>query len=1045
MIPLRVALKGFMTYREEQTLDFSQSSLWILAGPNGAGKSAIFDAITFALYGQHRGGAQHARDLINHHCDALAVEFDFQIDGQVYRVRRTVPRRGQPTRLVCRLDASNGANDAHTYPIPETESEGGFKQWIDQTIGLDYEAFTSSILLLQGQSDKLLMASPSDRYAILTRLIDLAPYQALYRQADEERRRLDGQVRGLRASLNRLPEISDADLAAARAAHDEAEVEYQVAQQRVENLSVTLEQARQYARLCTELAQRQAELDAAHVLLSRAETIAQGYSRWQELDRVLPSLHQLVRERTRLAEQIGHKQRLERDLTQRDSEKQQAEQALRESRDEVAALEKEREGLQGEADDVTARLADLASQVARLDEVAQVESDLAPIAAQLAELPADIESQVRRLDARDAYLAELERTLPWLEQWSASRAAWHEARRARAEAVAERERLTIEEESLTEQRTAAVGQVDAARVEVERLRLAVKYAEDRYAEAVERCERFAHVSELGKCEWCGQDLIDAHIESERERLDQQQSKAQAALVARQHDEAQASEILDGHLEKLVELDTTGAALAQSLHEVKHRSEMAAGEIGTQVRQMQVARGYLPPAYQARVPSNLEAAGDEEGTIGYPTQADLESLRTEAAQHSATTNQLTKLRGQLDQHHRLMGQHASLVQRLTQLQAALPTGDPAMIYAEHRLAGQRQAELRERLRTLQQAVQAARATAEQARRAAEAAALQYHACDTQLAHAEATRAEMQRGLDGLVDQLPAPWRTDASSIASSYIEQLEQEAQALADYPQQFQSLEVARLSLSRLESDVAQLGVQLVATPTEARRPVAVVVQALEQARDSQRCADDHRRNAQATWVRLDQQRTQRDGATQQLRETEQHLRRHTLLANLLGPRDLQLHLLRQAERTIVDLANDTLNGLSRGTMRLELRTDDETQSDRALDLVVINSATGLRPTAVSLASGSQRFRIAVSLALAVGRYAGQEARRIESVIIDEGFGSLDKYGRDDMVRELDELQGRLARIILVSHQDEFANAFSNGYSIELVDGASQVHPREPW
>ena len=49
MIPQRVYMKGFMSYRDETTLSFRGSSLWVLAGRNGAGKSAVFDAMTFAL------------------------------------------------------------------------------------------------------------------------------------------------------------------------------------------------------------------------------------------------------------------------------------------------------------------------------------------------------------------------------------------------------------------------------------------------------------------------------------------------------------------------------------------------------------------------------------------------------------------------------------------------------------------------------------------------------------------------------------------------------------------------------------------------------------------------------------------------------------------------------------------------------------------------------------------------------------------------------------------------------------------------------------
>lgn len=74
--------------------------------------------------------------------------------------------------------------------------------------------------------------------------------------------------------------------------------------------------------------------------------------------------------------------------------------------------------------------------------------------------------------------------------------------------------------------------------------------------------------------------------------------------------------------------------------------------------------------------------------------------------------------------------------------------------------------------------------------------------------------------------------------------------------------------------------------------------------------------------------------------------------------------------------------------------------------------------------------------------FASQEAKRVESAIIDEGFGGLDKEGRNQMIDELHELKHELNRIILVSHQEEFASAFrDNGYEIRLDNGTSSVIP----
>ena len=65
MIPHRIRLSGFLSYKGEQDIRFDGAPVWMLAGTNGSGKSSIFDAVTYALFGHHRGGSQNAGELIN--------------------------------------------------------------------------------------------------------------------------------------------------------------------------------------------------------------------------------------------------------------------------------------------------------------------------------------------------------------------------------------------------------------------------------------------------------------------------------------------------------------------------------------------------------------------------------------------------------------------------------------------------------------------------------------------------------------------------------------------------------------------------------------------------------------------------------------------------------------------------------------------------------------------------------------------------------------------------------------------------------------------
>jgi DNA repair protein SbcC/Rad50 len=190
----------------------------------------------------------------------------------------------------------------------------------------------------------------------------------------------------------------------------------------------------------------------------------------------------------------------------------------------------------------------------------------------------------------------------------------------------------------------------------------------------------------------------------------------------------------------------------------------------------------------------------------------------------------------------------------------------------------------------------------------------------------------------------------------------------------------------------------------------------------------------------LDRRREDRERLHSQKLALDKDLAQAKILAELLGRDRLQRHLVRTAEKQIVDYANGILDRLSNGQLFLRLCGGEEgVGADRALELEAYNRTTGGTPINVNFLSGSQRFRVAVSLALGIGQYASRQHRPIESVIIDEGFGCLDRNGRQVMIQELQNLRGHLKCILLVSHQDEFADAFADGYRFELVDGATRV------
>src|SRR6476619_345094 len=95
MIPLRLTLKNFMSYRDSSPpIDFAPLHTACLSGDNGAGKSALLAAMTWALWGEAQAHADD-EDLITQGESDMSVDFEFALGDQPYRVLRSRARKGK--------------------------------------------------------------------------------------------------------------------------------------------------------------------------------------------------------------------------------------------------------------------------------------------------------------------------------------------------------------------------------------------------------------------------------------------------------------------------------------------------------------------------------------------------------------------------------------------------------------------------------------------------------------------------------------------------------------------------------------------------------------------------------------------------------------------------------------------------------------------------------------------------------------------------------------------------------------------------------------
>jgi DNA repair exonuclease SbcCD ATPase subunit len=313
---------------------------------------------------------------------------------------------------------------------------------------------------------------------------------------------------------------------------------------------------------------------------------------------------------------------------------------------------------------------------------------------------------------------------------------------------------------------------------------------------------------------------------------------------------------------------------------------------------------------------------------------------------------------------------------------------------------------------------------------------------ELSAIRAKRAGLEGQIQGQASSLTPEWneRATAKTLTQLNAEFAQLDGPRLsAEYQALKESIQQGRDLQARLD----QVESQLHTLPAEARLPLADVQANYETQREASRLLREQILDAKLTAERLKGHYSVWTSEQEKVRALERQVEALAQLESLVGSEGLQRDLVIEAESAIVEYADEILNRLTHGAMSLRLVQRETGKLSKALDLEVEFVDLGY-PTGVQFLSGSQKFRVSVALALAIGRYATNSMHKkpIESVIIDEGFGSLDKEGLDTMASELMELSrsAGLKKIILVSHQEQFVSQFPVGYTLSSnPDGTTRA------
>ena len=218
MKPISLTIEAFGPYRDSVTLDFNElqnHSMFLISGPTGAGKTSILDAMVYALYGEPSGEVRKTDAIRSDFAEPermTRVAFSFAIGEAQYRVER-LPKQLVAKKRGTGMREQNAS--ATVYEMKDGEwkviatSAAAIRDTVQRIIGFRKDQFLQVVLLPQGEFRKLLVASTSEREELLHTLFRTELYRrlqdALKSAYDEAKSGIEENITKQSALLQSIP------------------------------------------------------------------------------------------------------------------------------------------------------------------------------------------------------------------------------------------------------------------------------------------------------------------------------------------------------------------------------------------------------------------------------------------------------------------------------------------------------------------------------------------------------------------------------------------------------------------------------------------------------------------------------------------------------------------------------------------------------------------------------------------------------------------------------------------------------------------------
>ena len=1002
MKPISLTIEAFGPYRDSVTLDFNElqnHSMFLISGPTGAGKTSILDAMVYALYGEPSGEVRKTDAIRSDFAEPdrmTRVDFSFAIGDAQYRVER-LPKQMVAKKRGTGMREQNAS--ATVYEMKDGEwkviatSAAAIRDTVQRIIGFRKDQFLQVVLLPQGEFRKLLVASTSEREELLHTLFRTELYRKLQEVLkaayDEAKAGIEVNLTKQSALLQSIPHDEDTpvltvehvrELLANREPYrDELIVQRDEAVTEVEQFNALRKEWALYNQAQQALIEATSKLD---LVKEREEERSSLSKKVKFLTSLTPSYE--------LYKQFNDKQSVLKTLETSLSDTKKGVESASQHESKCTEVY---ETLASQAETIQTKrttLAQLQQQSEKFDELALLNNELSTLKSQLEILDrekseAALQAQHKLVDDLEAKLVadrqQLQGNSKALDSISRIQEQLSHLQRY-SELVAQKQKVQNDIDAKDKALATLDESVKNSKVQLERLEHLM--AEGRAFELVHL------VKDNEPCPVCGS--------TEHPQL---ASKPELYPTKEEIEEARA--IRDAELQKQASEIGQKETLALRLHELDQQIKDQVSHLKSSIE------GFSEEAF-ASIQHDLLSEMEQLTSLRSDTEQLSNTIATNEDELSAAKDTLAKLetahKELLDNLHNLEVQISTVQAKIDALSESLPTTDVAAWHKEIE-------SLASELTDYDEQVKVCKANLDSAREVLNAKRGRLEILFAQV-------QEETKNLDGFYQEY-------VKSLQSIFVSE-DDFIDALGDY----KALDAFRTELHALDEafstaqavyDAALKHAQSVIEPSDtvSDEVYDVAVEKRDNLVGSLAAWDKETKHIETTLASLEEL----EKAMGEAREEITFLSRLNDLANggEQGFKNVtfERYVLGAILDEVVYAANLRLQKMSRS--RYSLERSDYTGGGRGkqgLDLAVMDAFTGQSRPANTL-SGGETFLASMALALGLAdviqSYAG--GIHMDTMFIDEGFGTLDPDTLELAMETLVQLQSSGRLIGMISHVPE--------------------------